>query len=94
MISIVISHPWLTPSSEAETWRRQSPKFIRVFLIEFPRFTPHDVCFYLKSIPCSKATGPDGISVRMLQKTIFFTVEIRTDLLNWILTVHTQNHGK
>ena len=52
---------------------------------EFPKFTPHDVIRYLSSIPDKKATGKDGISVAMLKKTLPFTLNVLTDILNRLL---------
>ena len=40
---------------------------------------------YLSSIPDKKVTGKDGISVAMLKKTLPFTLNVLTDMLNRLL---------
>ena len=55
------------------------------FLSNFKRFTPASICLYLKSFSDKKSTGPDGISVMMLKKTLPFVVNILTDIFNQIL---------
>ena len=44
--------------------------------------TPDEVHFYLSSLDPSKATGPDGISARILRQTVDSTTTSVTELLN------------
>ena len=55
-------------------------------LLSFENFTPASSCFYLKAISSNKSTGPDGISVQMLKKTLRHIVNILTDMFNRILS--------
>ena len=55
-------------------------------LLSFENFTPASICFYLKEISSNKSTGPDGISVQMLKKTLPYIVDILTDMFNRILS--------
>ena len=46
----------------------------------------HQICFYLEEISSNKSTGPGGISVQMLKKTLPDIVNILTDMFKRILS--------
>ena len=52
---------------------------------EFPKFTTHDVVRYPSYIPDKKAAGKDGFSATMLKKTLPFTLNVLTDMVNRLL---------
>ena len=55
-------------------------------LLSFESYTPASICFYIKEISSNKSTGPDGICVQMLKKTLPYIVDILTDMFNRILS--------
>ena len=55
-------------------------------LLSFESFTPASICLYLRRISSNKSTGPDGISVQMLKKTLPYIVDFLTGMFNRILS--------
>ena len=61
------------------------PNYHHKGLKQFPKLTTVSLHKLLKSIPIGKSTGPDQISVRMLNKTFPYIGPVLTDIFNRIL---------